>query len=415
MNVKITPNKQISGEVLAPPSKSYAHRYIISAFLSKQAGFIKNVGNCKDVLATLTALSSVGLNYSLDTSGVELSFKEIEKTPILNCFESGSTLRFLIPVISALGIKCEFTGSEKLLSRPILELTKCLNENGAEIDGFKLNGKLRSGEFRLNGSISSQFISGLLFALPLLDGDSKIVILGETVSLDYINVTLSVLREFNIKAIKTDYGYFVKGNQAYIMPKTRAVEGDYSGASFLMALGALSPRGVKVLGLNKNTSQGDKKAVQILKEFGALVEEVEGGYFIKKGELNGISVDMENVPDIVQILSVVASFANGVTTFKNVSRLKIKESDRIAGIIKNLALAGVKAKYDGADLKIYGAEPKGGVFLGDNDHRTVMSMAVLATFAKGSSQIIGAEAVDKSYTDFFKDYVSLGGVVDGAL
>ncbi len=415
MNVLITPNKQISGEVLAPPSKSYAHRYIISAFLSKQAGFIKNVGNCKDVLATLTALSSVGLNYSLDASGVEISFKDIESKPILNCFESGSTLRFLIPIMSALGIKCEFKGSEKLLSRPILELTQCLNENGAEINGFKLNGKLRSGEFKLNGSISSQFISGLLFALPLLNGDSKIVILGETVSLDYINITLSVLKDFNIEVEKTDYGYFIKGNQTYVMPSTKEVEGDYSGASFLMALGALSAHGVKVLGLNKETSQGDKKIANILKQFGAYVEEIDYGYFIKKGELKGITVDMENLPDIVQILSVVASFSSGVTTFKNVSRLKIKESDRIEGIIKNLSLAGIKAEYNGADLIIFGGEPKGAVFFGDNDHRTIMSMAVLATFSKGSSQIIGAEAVDKSYTDFFKDYISLGGIVDGAL
>ena len=413
MDIKITPSKQISGEVFAPPSKSYAHRFIISAFLSKESGFIKSVGTSKDVLATLNALSSIGLKYNLTNSGVEFSYNEIGEYSVLDCRESGSTLRFLFPIVCALGLEVEFTGSEKLLSRPIKDLADTLKENGAKIDGFKVSGKLKSGDYKITGKVSSQFISGLLFALPLLDGDSKIIIDGEAVSKDYIKITLEVLNVFGIKIEETAYGYFVIGNQKYKCPKTIEIEGDYSGASFILALGALSDKGVTVLNLNKASSQGDKKIIDALKLFGAKITEVDGGYFVKKGELNGITLDCENIPDLVQILSVVASFAKGESRFLNVSRLKLKESDRIEGIIKNLTSAGVKAEYTGNDLIIYGGEVKGSVFYGDNDHRTVMSGVVLSTFCKGESTILGAEAISKSYPEFFKDYKLIGGIVDG--
>ena len=412
MDIIVSPSRQISGEVYAPPSKSYAHRYIISAFLSKESGFIEGVGTSKDVYATLNALSSIGLEYKMKDNGVEVHNTGKIKSNILDCNESGSTIRFLFPVISALGIKAEFTGSERLLSRPMQDLTKCLNANGAKIDGFKFLGKLNSGDFHITGKVSSQFISGLLFALPILDGDSKIIIEGDKVSKDYILITLEVINKFGIKIQETDYGYFVKGNQKYVCPKKMQVEGDYSGASFMLTMGALSD-GVKVLNLNKSTSQGDRKIIDAIKLFGGIVNEVDGGYFVKKGELIGITLDCEDIPDLVQILSVIGAYAKGESRFLNVSRLKIKESDRIEGIIKNLKVAGVKAEYNGNDLIVYGGNPKGGVFSGDNDHRTVMSGAVLASFASGNSTILGAEAISKSYPNFFKDYVAIGGNISG--
>ncbi len=412
MDIKITPSRQISGVVYAPPSKSYAHRFIISAFLSKESGIIKGVGSSKDVLATLTALSSIGLKYNLIGNDVEFSYLKPSDYSVLDCNESGSTLRFLFPVVCALGLNAEFIGSEKLLSRPIKDLADCLNKNGAKIDGFKVSGKLQSGDYKITGKVSSQFISGLLFALPLLDGDSKIIIDGEAVSKDYINITLEVLNKFGIKIEKTDYGYFVMGNQKYVCPKDMEIEGDFSGASFTLAMGALSD-GVTVLNLNKSTSQGDKKIIDALKLFGATVKEVDGGYFVKKGELKGITLDCENIPDLVQILSVIASYAKGESKFLNVSRLKLKESDRIEGIIKNLKSAGIKAEYNGNDLIVNGGEVKGSVFYGDNDHRTVMATSVLSAFCKGESKILGAEAISKSYPEFFKDYKLIGGIVDG--
>ncbi|MBO5926331.1 MAG: 3-phosphoshikimate 1-carboxyvinyltransferase [Clostridia bacterium] len=412
MNVKIKPSKQISGEVFAPPSKSYAHRYIISAFLSKSSGFIEGVGSSKDVLATLNALSSIGLSYKIISNGVFVSFVKPSNKPILNCNESGSTLRFLLPVVTALGISAEFTGGGRLLSRPIDDLVKCLNDNGGEFNSFKISGKLKSGDYKINGEVSSQFISGLLFALPLLEGNSRIIIEGNTVSKDYISITLEVLEKFNINIDKTGYGFFVKGNQKYVMPKFMKIEGDYSGASFLLSMGALSS-GVTVKNLTENTLQGDRKIIDILSCFGANITKIEDGYTVQKGVLKGITVGCEDIPDLVQILSVVASFAEGETTFLNVKRLKIKESDRIAGIINNLSKAGIKAKYDNGNLTVYGGKPKGSVFLGDNDHRTVMSASVLSAFCEGESEILGAEAVNKSYPEFFKDYESIGGLVDG--
>ena len=412
MDLKITPSRQIRGSVFAPSSKSYAHRYIISAFLSRKSGFIKNVGNSNDVYATLNALKAVGLDYEMKDDGVSVSYLGGKDNAVIDCKESGSTIRFLFPIICALGIKGEFIGSERLLSRPMQDLTNCLNENGAKIRGFKISGKLSSGNYKITGGVSSQFISGLLFALPILDGDSKIIIDGETVSKDYINITLSVLKDFNIRIEKTDYGYFVKGNQNYIMPNNMVVEGDYSGASFILALGVIGGD-VKVLNLNKQSVQGDRKIIDALRLFGGNIEEIDDGFHAKKSTLNAIALDCEDIPDLVQILSVVGAFASGKTVLKRVSRLQIKESDRIGGIIKNLEKAGVKAEFDGNDLTIYGNSPVGGIFSGDNDHRTVMSSSVLSAFCDGDSIVLGAEAVSKSYPNFFKDYIALGGQVDG--
>lgn len=411
MDIKITPST-IKGVVNAPPSKSYSHRYIIASFLSKTEGFIGCCAQSKDILATLNSLKNLGLIYTFERGGVSLKFDKAVENPIIDCDESGSTLRFLIPILSALGVKCQFTGSKRLLERPIKDLTNCLNENGADIDGLKLNGKLKSGKFTINGSVSSQFITGLLFALPLLNGDSVIEIVGEIVSQNYIDITLGVLNDFGVSVIKTPNGYLVKGNQEYKMPSKIAVEGDYSNSAFLLALGVLG-EGVTVLNLNKNSKQGDRKIIDILKEFGAIIEGVENGYSVKKGNLKGVTVDCENIPDIVQVLAVVASFASGKSVFKKVNRLEIKESNRILGIINNLKSAGVKAEYDGNNLTVYGGKVGCGTFNGDNDHRTVMSAVVLSAFSSGESTIKGIEAVNKSYPTFFEDFKGLGGITNG--
>jgi 3-phosphoshikimate 1-carboxyvinyltransferase len=411
MDIKITPST-ITGVVNAPPSKSYSHRYIIASFLSKTEGFIDCCAKSKDILATLNCLKNLGLLYTFENGGVSLKFGKAVENPIIDCDESGSTLRFLIPILSALGVKCQFTGSKRLLERPIKDLTNCLNENGADIDGLKLNGKLKSGKFTINGGVSSQFITGLLFALPLLNGDSVIEIVGEIVSQNYIDITLGVLNDFGVSVTKTPNSYLVKGNQEYKMPSKIVVEGDYSNSAFLLAMGALG-EGVTVLNLNKNSKQGDSKIIDILKEFGAIIKGVENGFSVKKGDLKGVTVDCENIPDIVQILAVVASFSDGKSVFKKVNRLEIKESNRILGIINNLNSAGIKAEYDGNNLTVYGGKVGCGAFNGDNDHRTVMSAVVLSAFSSGESIVKGVEAVNKSYPIFFEDFKGLGGITDG--
>ena len=411
MDILVSPSR-VQGVISAPPSKSYAHRYIIASFLSKIEGFINNCQPSKDVMATLGVLEKLGLKFNFENGGVAIKFGEKTNNPMLDCNESGSTLRFLLPIVSALGVTSEFTGSKRLLERPISDLVECLNKNGSDIVGLKLNGKLNCGNFKINGNISSQFITGLLFALPLLNGDSTIEIVGERVSQNYIDITLDVLEKFGIKITDTQNGYFIKGNQKFISPSFMSVEGDYSNASFLLSLGALGD-GVTVTNLNKNSKQGDSKIVEILRDFGAEIKEVENGYFAKTGDLKGVIVDAEDIPDIVQILSVVASYAKGKSVFKKVKRLEIKESNRVLGIVENLKNCGIKAEYNGNDLTVYGGEVKGATFSGDNDHRTVMSAIVTATFAKGNSKILGYEAIQKSYPTFIENYVSLGGKVNG--
>ena len=412
MEVKVQYNNKIGGRVKSPPSKSYAHRQIIGAYLSKKPTTLIGAGRSQDVLATLNCLKEVGLNYEYSGDDVKLSFDSFSQNKFLNCNESGSTLRFLIPVISALGIKATFTGSRRLLERPISNLVKCLNDNGANISGFTINGKLKAGDYYIDGNVSSQYITGLLFALPLLDGDSKIIINEQMVSKGYVDITIDVLKSFNITVEEKDYGYFVKGNQKYQSKEQIVVEGDYSGSAFTLCLGALGD-GVEVTNLNKNSCQGDKEILNVLEKFGAIVESTKDGYFVKKGNLIGQVIDCENIPDLVQIISVLASYSKGKTILQNVSRLKIKESDRIEGILTNLKVAGIDATYSENDLIINGGSPKSGKFLVFNDHRSVMSAVCLATFANGESIVTDSLAINKSYTNFYKDYVTLGGKVNG--
>ncbi|MCH5154347.1 MAG: 3-phosphoshikimate 1-carboxyvinyltransferase [Clostridiales bacterium] len=410
MNVKITPSK-ILGEITAPPSKSYAHRLLIAAYLSGERVRVKNAGHSDDVLATDNALKSLGANIFIDDGAVTIERTAIPNNATVDCKESGSTLRFLLPVAAALGIHSAFTGQGRLLSRPISGLVDALNERGAQIDGLTVNGKLHHGEFIVPANVSSQYITGLLFALPLLSGDSSVIFDGAPVSTGYIDITLDVLNKFGISVEKTACGYNVKGNQKYKAPRDVTVEGDYSGAAFMVALGAICGD-VTVKGLNPISLQGDAEIINVLKKFGANVCVQSDCVSVKKSELNAINIDCENIPDLVQILSVVAAFGKGVTILKNVNRLRLKESDRIAAITSQLNTAGIRCDYECDSLFIHGGLPIGGTFSGGDDHRTVMSASVLALGANGGSKVIGCEPVNKSYTEFFNDIIKLGGKVD---
>lgn len=409
MNVTIQPS-QICGEIVAPPSKSYAHRILIASYLSGQQVRVHNAGNSKDVLATVGALKSLGAQIETNNGTVTIERKAIPSKVLVDCNESGSTLRFLLPITAALGVSATFTGKGRLLSRPIQELVQALNDNGANVDGFAVNGKLSAGEFYIPANISSQYITGLLFALPLLDGDSKIILVGESVSTGYLDITLDVLQQFGIVIERTDYGYFVKGNQRYVAKEDIVVEGDYSGAAFIMSLGAICGN-VTVKGLNALSMQGDAQIVQVLQQFGAKVTVCDDCVCVSKQQLNAIELDCDNIPDLVQIISVVASYAKGVTVLKNISRLRLKESDRVQAIIDQLHVAGIRCDCDNDSLFIHGGAPHGATFSGGNDHRTVMSATVLALGAKGESTLHGAEPFTKSYPSFYNDISKLGGQI----
>lgn len=394
MDVKVR-KSTLTGTITAPPSKSVAHRALISAFLSKGVA-VERIGNSDDVTATLSALKIL---------------ESDQENGIINCKESGSSLRFLLPLACALGKKVTFTGEGRLLKRPIGELVETLNLHGADIRDLTVNGKLKPGDYEIDATISSQFITGLMLALPILDKDSKIIFKGKPVSVSYQEITKSVLKEFGISIENTDYGYFIRGGQEYKRETPFIVEGDYSGSAFMLCSGAINGK-ITVTNLNKNTAQGDSKIIDALKEFGAKVTVEENAVTVQSDKLKGAIIDCDDIPDLAQTLAVVASFAKGESKLKNVERLAIKESNRITAIIEQLKTAGIDCSYDNGTLLIKGGKPKGGIFSGGNDHRTAMSASILALHAEGESKIIGAEVVKKSYVDFYKDVKALGGDID---
>lgn len=409
MKVKIEPSS-ISGEITAPPSKSYAHREIILACLAGSECVIKGVGNSDDVKATINCMRSLGANCVCD--GCDLIVKGFtrKEEATLDCNESGSTLRFLLPVSAALGAKTRFLGTKKLLSRPSETLIKCLNERGADIDNFCVNGMVNGGKFFIDASVSSQYISGLLIAATLMKNDVEVHLLGKEVSSPYIDITIDVLSSFSIEVEKTSYGYLVKGGQKLLAPKVITVEGDYSGSAFFLAAGALG-KGVTVNNLNPSSKQGDKKFLEVLKLVGASIEWNKDSVTVCKGALNAITVDCDDIPDLAQAIAVTTSFAFGESALKGLTRLRYKESDRLKAICDMLSVSGIKCESNGGELLIRGGKPSGGVFDSGNDHRTAMACAILATFASGESVINQAEAVKKSYPNFYDDLIKIGGKV----
>ncbi|MBQ3047276.1 MAG: 3-phosphoshikimate 1-carboxyvinyltransferase [Clostridia bacterium] len=386
----------VNGKIKAIPSKSYAHRIAICNFLAGNAVSSGCVGfTSKDITATEECLKAV------------LSGKSV-----LDCGESGSTLRFLLPLMAARGGNYTFIGHGKLMDRPNDELLGALSCHGAvweKTDRINLSGKLTSGDYRIRGDISSQYISGLLMALATLDGDSTITLLTPLSSAPYVDITLEVLSSYGIKIIKTDSGYFIKGGQKFKGNVTP--EGDWSNAAFFVALGALSGK-TEVFGLNLDSVQGDLAILEILKLAGAKIERSGDTVTVYKSRLKAFTIDAEDCPDLVPITAVIAANAKGTSVIKNVSRLKIKESDRIESTIVTLNAFGIKAEYTDGNLIVYGGLPKAGEIDSYNDHRIVMSAEVLATVCQGTSVIKNAQAVEKSYPTFFKDLQSVGGKVN---
>lgn len=409
-NFAIKPSS-ILGEVVAPPSKSFAHRIMLSAFLSGEEVTVKNIGSSVDALVTLQAIKDMGAKVEITGNKAVIKRNgRLNKSVLIDCKESGSSYRFLLPIVSALGIKTTFTGAIRLFERPIEDLVNVLNEHGAKISGLSVSGKLNSGNYEITGSVSSQYITGLLLALSCLQGKSTLTIKGEFVSKPYVDITVSVLRDFGVNIAETDSGYEIIGG--YNLKKHEfVVEGDWSGSAFMLSLGAIAGS-VTVKGVNLGSTQGDRQIVDILKKFGAKLNYGETSVTASKGELKGIVIDMEDMPDLVQIVSVVASYASGVTTIKNVERLRLKESDRILAIINTLTTAGVSVEYNSGSLTIYGTKPNGCCYDGGNDHRTVMSQSVMAIGANGNSTVIGAQAHNKSYPEFIEHFKAVGGNLD---
>lgn len=397
MSLAYINKSHINGKVHIPPSKSCTHRALICSFLAG-AGNVEPVIDSKDMQATVGAIKALKDGKS-----------------VIDCIESGSTLRFMLPVACALGRNVTFIGSGKLPQRPIGEYLRLFSQHNikCETEGglpLKVSGKLSPGRYELAGNISSQYITGLLLALPILDGDSEIVLTTPLESKPYVDMTVKVMADYGVCVDETTNGYYIKGNQHYTV-RDYTVEGDWSQAAFFMVAGALFGN-VTLSGLDINSTQGDKQIVDILKRFGASISIDGNTVCVHKSLLNGIEIEAKDIPDMVPSLAVAGVYASGETVIKGAERLRLKESDRIESVVYNLKQLGadITATDDGMIIRqsrLHSADLKG-----YNDHRIVMSMTVACTGIDGECIIDDAESISKSYPAFFDDYNSIGGKVN---
>lgn len=400
MVVKIEKSK-LFGRAVFPPSKSDSHRLLIAAALAEGESVIRGVSRCDDVLATIASLHGLGADISLegDTARVKgIDIRGAEARGSLPVNESGSTLRFLIPISLLTEKEVLFEGKARLFERPLSIYEKIVLENGEKFDlrsgSLAVKGTLPGGEYRLRGDVSSQFITGLLFALPLALENSRIIIEPPFESRPYVDMTIATLRKFGIEVnFEDEYTLNISGNQKYA-PHDDTVEGDWSAGAFLLALKHLHPD-VKVSGYNRDTLQGDSKCVEYL-------DMLKGGYS---------KIDISDCPDLGPILFAMAAYF-GEAEFVGTRRLVIKESDRCGAMKAELEKFGASVEIFENSVKIKGGNlhiPKV-MLCGHNDHRIVMSMAVLCSILGG--EIEGAEAVKKSYPEFFDVLSSLGGKME---
>lgn len=404
-----------NGTVNVPPSKSDVHRAIICAAMANGVSRISPVALSNDIKATIGCIKALGADAVLENNVLTVDGTNMykNKTALLDCGESGSTLRFFIPIAAVGNINATFVGKGKLPQRPIGIFTEALPKAGTvcKTEGglpLEIKGQLKSGIFEIPGNVSSQFITGLLLALPILEGDSEIVLTSPLESVGYIAMTIRTMKQFGVNIQATEKGWHIKGSQSY---KTcdYTTDGDWSQAAFFMVLGAVSGK-VTVKGVAKDSTQGDKKCAEILARFGAKVTQLDNEVTVEKGELKAITIDASQIPDLVPVLSVCAAFAEGTTKIINAERLRIKECDRLKATAELLNNLGGKVKELSDGLEITGVSSlKGGNVNGYNDHRIVMSAAVCAARSDGDITATFAMSINKSYPDFYIDYNSIGG------
>lgn len=415
MRARITPAKIDSGNITIPPSKSLAHRAIICACLAPGRSVISNIDYSVDIRATIEGMRHLGASIKEDKDTLFIDGIETFQYDgdVVNCHESGSTLRFFLPLFSLTGKGATFSGSKRLIERPQNVYEMLFQEQGIDFvrtyPNIIIDGRLKPGELTLKGNVSSQFITGLLFALPLLEADSKIHIEPPFESRSYVDLTIQMLKRFQIIVEYEDaYTLAIKGNQQY-QPTDVLVEGDYSQLVFWASLGVLN-HSVETHGLDLHSLQGDKKTIDIFQSMNAGIKVLDDGYQFCPGTLNGTVIDLNDCPDLGPMLFALATQANGKTTFQNAGRLRIKESDRIEAMETELKKLGCSISSTFGTVTITGpVKLQGNVTLhGHNDHRIVMALSILATIADEPITIDDAQAISKSYPGFFKDLASCG-------
>jgi 3-phosphoshikimate 1-carboxyvinyltransferase len=413
----------MQGVIKAPSSKSSAQRKLICAALASGQTTVKNIGTSEDVGVIIACLQNMGATINItgqDAKVLPINLRLNENKiikPKLYCKESGAAFRFLLPVTAALFSQAEFYGDGELPNRPILTLVEALEEKGVIFTAKKLpfetKGTLQSGIYKIPADISSQYISGLLMALPLLQEDSEIQLTTEVQSTGYIEMTLQALREFDIQIHKTDKGYLIPGGQTYQSPKETTVEGDWSGsANFLVAGALIGP--VTINGLDVNSRQPDAEILRILEKFGATITTSNNEITVQKANLqdmeNDIKIDVANVLDLAPIIAIIAAKTKGKTVLINTARLRLKESNRVRAIQSVLQKFGVSVTVEENSITITGmSEFTGGEFDNFRDHRIAMAIAIGATVASEEVYMKNAQVIAKSYPEFYKDYKQLGG------
>ena len=417
MDVLINP-KKLEGELRVIASKSITHRALISAGLASGTSLIKNPLHSNDTYATIDMLQTMGVKIDVGTN-TTVTGKTLKKTSgVLDAKESGSSIRFLIPVGLTMDESVVFDGQEGLRKRPQKIYFDLFDKHGItykkmgiEDLPFSAKGPLKPGNYELKGDVSSQFISGLMFALPLLKEDSVISLSSPLESVGYVDLTIDVLKSFGIEIIEEKNTYLIKGNQTYKACEYD-VEGDYSQAAFFLVMATLGSK-ISLSGMNPKSLQGDKAIIDIINSMNGEVYFKNDLLFANKKQTKGITIDLSQTPDLGPILAVLASLSTGKTVIVNASRLRIKESDRIKAMVCELTKMGANIKETEDGMIITGVSAlKGNVTLDAwNDHRIVMALSVAATRASGPVRITNAEAVRKSYPGFFEDYKLLKGDV----
>lgn len=406
-NIKII-DKFPAGTVTLPPSKSLSHRAVICASLAAGESVLKNVGSSKDIEATVSCMKKLGAKITQqDENMIVQDGQTASSDSVLDCCESGSTLRFLIPIAALDGKEHIFTGQGLLMQRPLDVYTDVFNQMGVklELDGntVKVCGPLKSGNYSMRGDVSSQFISGLLFALPLVDGDSTISITTDLESADYVNMTVDVMERFGVQIKWEENIFHIKGGQQY-KPTEYTVEGDYSQAAFFLAAAALG-RPVRCAGLRHSSIQGDGAILDILKKMGARVRNTHGLVSVHADRLTAVTIDAREIPDLVPPLAALCCFCDGESKIINAGRLRIKESDRLDAMYTELKNLGAQIEQGEDSLTITGQKTlTGGNTDAHGDHRIAMAVAVAAIRCEHSVALSGWEHVSKSYPAFWEDF-----------
>lgn len=382
----------LTGSLAAIPSKSQAHRLLIcAAFADNPTTVICRETN-RDIEATIDCLNALSANISPIPNGYQVTPVSLPpESAVLNCCESGSTLRFMLPIVGALGVDAVFELEGRLPQRPLSPLWEEMERMGCTLsrptsNTIRCQGKLQAGEYTIAGNVSSQYITGLLLALPLLNGNSRITITGTLESKPYVDLTQQTIRKFDVYSTPD----LIRGGQVYHSPGWMRVESDWSNAAFFLAAGELE-NPIFVHNLDTDSVQGDRIVHSLLPRMQEL-----------------ITIPVADIPDLVPILSVVAACKNGAF-FKEIQRLRLKESDRVESTIAMIEALGGKAEATDSVLTVYGTGLRGGIVDSQNDHRIAMSAAIASTVCTEPVTILGAQCVNKSYPKFWEEFSRLGG------